>query len=93
MSTDKGSRMVGASCTRAVLAACSDGDVTAMASTTLTTKKRGYWALTTVKPTAGCDQSDVFGAIASSRRVPAADVKIEGSLFTSTVKVWWKIKR
>jgi hypothetical protein len=93
LSSDKSDRMAGATCSRAVLAACTDAKLAAACSTALTTKKAGYWALTTVKPTKGVEQFAVFNAIASSARVPAADVLIEGSLIGRTVRVWWKIKR
>lgn len=88
----KRDRMAAALCTRVVMAACSDADVLAAASSAVTNRKPGYWALTTVRPVRGVDPADLFNALAKSDRVPAADAKIEASLLGRTIKVWWKAK-
>jgi hypothetical protein len=82
--------MAAAVCTRAVRAALSDSGVLGMASTALSSK-RAYWAVTTVNPTQDdCTGGHIVEVLANSYRVPARDVKIEGSWLGNTVKVWWK---
>ncbi len=90
MSGNKPDRMTAAACTRAVLTACSKEGMLAMASTTRATK-RGYWAVTRVRPTDDSfSGSAIVTILANSHLVPAADVKIEASWLNNTVKVWWR---
>lgn len=90
MTSGKRDRMAAAVCTRAVQSALDDDGIPAMTSTTLTSR-RGYWAVTIVKPTDdGYSGGLVVQTIANSYRVPAREVKIESSWFGNTVKVWWK---
>lgn len=87
---NKRDRMTAAACTRAVLAACSEDGMRAVAST-VRAAKRGYWAVTRVRPTDdGFSGSAIVAILANSHHVPAADVKIEGSWLNNTVKVWWR---
>jgi hypothetical protein len=92
LSEQKRDRAAAAYCTRLVLAACSSRGVLAAATTTLTTKRAGCWAVTVAKPTKDFLQHDVYRAVTLSGHVPPSDVIVEGVMLTRTVKVWWKIK-
>lgn len=91
MTEQKRDRMAGAACTRAALAACTDDDVRVVASTALTNRK-GFWAVTTVKPISkDVTGGELVATLFRSSRLLNGTVRIEGSWLGNTVKVWWKV--
>lgn len=89
MTTGKRDRMTIAACTRAVLSALDEHNLTGVVST-VHTSKAGCWAVTTVKATGGTEGRTVGAALALSRRIPSDQTRVAGSYFGRTVKLWWK---
>ena len=76
-------------CTRTVLAACSADNAAASASTKAT-RRRGFWAVTTVKPVGDTTQLGLVRALGMSGRVPAKEALVSPARFGQSVDVWWK---